>query len=263
MPIPLVANILVTLDNEEDKIFFEWCLKSLVGVVDEIIILNTGKNLKEVVDICHSVLEGSTSSYLLKNDFSIIKEQGFAAARNKLLQESPENCYILYRDSDEVGFPEELKLLKETILDTDRYDDISTYFIHFCLGFNGYERFEQRTTIFRKTPETKWVNKVHEKITHGQTTRSIFYSDYTIHHYGYVRSQEYVFNRWHQYAILEGQTNPYKDEEVNGTVVPYFREGREGPGKILEDRKKTLIPYFGKFPNFVDTKYIESKQVVL
>lgn len=263
MSIPLVANILVTLDNEEDKIFFEWCLKSIVGIVDEIIILNTGKNLLEVAEIVPRILERSTSKYQIKHNSSIIKEHGFAAARNLMLQASPENCYILYRDSDEVGFPEELKLLKETILNTDRYDDISTYFIHLCLGFNGYERFEQRTTIFRKTPETKWVNKVHEKITHGLTTRSIFYSDYTIFHFGYVRSQEYVFNRWHQYAILEGQTNPYKDEEVNGTVVPYFREGREGPDKILEDRKKTLMPYFGKFPNFVDKKYIESKQVVL
>lgn len=254
--IPFVTNMLFTLQNEDDLILFKASVESIASVVDEIVLLETGRS-----DI-HPVKEGL---FFLKDlpckvsyeyDSSIIEDRGFAEARNNLLDRSPKDCYILWNDSDECHFTDGLQQLKDLVLSTEQYDAISTHFIHFCIHSNLYERFEKRTNIFRKGT-LRWIEKVHERI--DPIPKKIFSSSYFYLHMGYVRDPEYVFSRWNQYALLEGQTTPYVNEEVDGKTVPYFRLGREGPKNILDDRLKTLIPYFGSYPASIPIKWIQSK----
>lgn len=263
MSAPFIANIILTLDNEDDVILYKAMLGSIASVVDGIRILDTtletspffGKAIELAKDLPPFV-----ERYVYESAPGFIKDNGFAAARNKPLALTPEGAYVLWVDSDEVHFTDGLLELKSRILAQERYDDISTHFCHFCIASNFYERYERRINIFRKWAGTEWQNKVHEKVVHAAgKVRPLFASDYQYHHYGYVRGQEYVFSRWYQYALLEGQLTPYEGEEVDGKTVPYFREGREGPNKILEDRKKTLLPYFGQYPAAMPPDWLQSK----
>ena len=291
LEVPLVANLLVTLNTDDDWILFQASVMSIIPVVDGLVVLDATPFGKPYFrsDLVTAFLRKLPISVTVERDQDIVALHGFSAARNRLLALSPKTCFILWVDSDEVHFPGVLLPIRQRLSLGD-IDDVSTHFIHFCIGTNFYERFERRVNIFRRTPQTRWVRKVHEGISHcgfcegdGRVhpggnhvdygcpecnprptdgplrPRRILHSDYHYHHYGYCRGQEYVFSRWRQYALLEGQQKPYDTEEVDGKIVPYFRAERSGPDKILEDRKKTLIPFFGTYPKDIPVDWIVGK----
>ncbi len=251
----LIANILATVKSEDDRILLKACIDSIYPVVDKILILaSKDEHFDEWAHL------DKVSVFWRDPDF--IEKNGFAAARNELLAKVPIDDFVLWIDSDEVAFPEQLKHLYDLLQsDSVFLDGITTHFIHFCLGSNAYERFERRLNIFKNHAALRWVGKTHEKL--NRPPYSVFHSDYIYHHYGYVRDQAYVFSRWRQYALLEGQENPYHVEEVDGEILPYFRDERDGPDKILEDRKKTLLPYFGAYPSVLPESWIRSKLIDL
>lgn len=261
--VTLVANILFTIKGEDDWVLFQAAINSIKNVVDRIVLLDTSPtddllNAKRLGEFLQSI----ECMVDYRHD-ALILQEGFSAARNDLLARSPEECFILWQDSDEVMFPEGLQQIKDLLSTQEgtakEIDNVSTNFIHFCLGSNRYERFEPRVNIFRRKG-AHWEQKVHERLVFDGP-RKIFYSDYHYHHYGYVRDQEYVFERWFQYALLEGQIQPYVNEEVDGKTVPYFRDGRENASKILEDRRATLIPFFGIYPEAIPMSWIQSKLI--
>jgi glycosyltransferase involved in cell wall biosynthesis len=249
-----VANLLACVKSEDDKILLKACLDSILPVVDRVIL---GWDHTNPFPLGFPEYKGKIQIVPIPQ--TTIDTEGFALARNTLLNEVEIGDYILWVDSDEVHFTEELKALRQNIIDPETYGIITTHFVHFCIHSNRYERYERRGNIFQKHPDTKWEGKVHEKLSSGLIPKPLFHSAYSYHHYGYVRPQEYVFSRWHQYAKLEGQENPYMAEEVDGKVVPYFREGRKGPEEILNDRLKTLIQYHGEYPDSMPREWIISK----
>ena len=248
----LIANMLVQINSEDDVILTKAAIESVLSVVDEIIILDTtppGPD-KRWIPIDSESNKPSEKITIMFGDLDFCTKQGFAEARNLLLKQSPDECHILWVDSDEVHFPDQLAQLR-VLLETSTLDidDISMHFVHFCIGSNAYEKFEKRTTIFRKTSGTCWINKVHEKIVHAdRSTRVTFDSSYIYHHYGYVRDQEVVFSRWRQYGLLEGQTNPSVDVEYPDH-------------KVLEHRRASLLPYFGLYPPTIPEDWIVSKLI--
>jgi hypothetical protein len=258
----IVSNMLVKLACEDDEILFAASVKALMPIVDKMVFLDTTPSGGTSVNNILSHLTAGTPHFaggVLLRDAEIIDRDGFAAARNEMLKETPMGAHVLWVDSDEVHFPFEFASIKEFLGRNPQYN-VQTHFIHFCLGSNAYERFEPRVNIFKKTAEIMWENRVHEKLNFEGP---IYHSPYFYHHYGYVRPQEFVFGRWHQYALLEGQKNPYKEEECEGEIVPYFRGTRDSPSKILEDRRERLIPYFGLYPETLPQEWILNHQIRL
>jgi len=249
----LVANMMFSINGEDDRILLQSSIASILPAVDGLVLLETSTE-KSLVSL--ELPKSANISYCYNPD---IITEGFAACRNSLLARSPDDCHILWVDSDEVHFTERLLDLKAMLVYD--FDVITAHFIHFCLGSNVYERFEKRGIIFRREGAS-WANKVHELVVHAHPPQ-VFNSDYHYHHYGYCRDQEYVFSRWKHYALLEGQTNPYEKEEVEGQTVPYFRGDRSGPDKILEDRRKTLIPFHGTHPSDIPKEWLDKKNLQL
>lgn len=256
----LYANILFKNGDPLDLELLDMCLKSLKPSVDGVVLLDTSAEPTESVALTARPDHPPLFNYL--RDPDIIERGGFAAARNYLLQFTPQepDTWILWVDSDEVHFDSLAQL--RPLMEGDQYDEISTHFVHFCLGTNLYERMERRTNLFRHGPDIRWEGKVHEHLVRDRPART-FQSSYLYHHYGYVRSQEYVFSRWVQYAKLEGNPDPYKEEEVDGKVVPYFRPERPSPAHILDDRLKTLTEYHGEFPSAVPPQFVARHQYQL
>lgn len=243
--IPFVANMLVRIDCPDDVTLLLAAINSVAPVVDEIVVLDMTEPFTEGENWYHSLapdVQEKVTTLMERSDYCTTA--GFAAARNILLMNSPKDCYILWIDSDEVMFTDQLQALRDTVLASGQYDDVETHFVHFCIGTNLYEKVERRVNIFRVEKGSSWTCAVHERITHPTFPRRVFHSDYTYHHYGYVRPQEIIFNRWRQYAILEGQQNPSVDTEY--------------PDKqVLEHRRAGLLPYFGEYPVALPTEWTQ------
>lgn len=239
----LIANMLVQIKCEDDRILFQSSLKSIYPVCDEIFLLDTSEEKNLVKSLIPATYIDKVRVASAPPD--ICYKEGFDVARNLMLPQVPIGAHILWVDSDEVHFSGQLQSIKDLLL--SKYDDISTHFIHFCINSNRYEKFERRINIFRKkSEECRWVGHVHERIEHGAGSRSLYHSDYIYHHYGYIRPQEVIYDRWYQYALLEGQKNPSVEQEY--------------PDKqVLDHRRASLLPYFGEYPKHIPLKWIESK----
>ena len=252
---PWISNILLKIQCEDDITLFRAAIESTIDVVDEIYILDTTPKDSEY----YCIFTINDDLYRWSADLMREKEKvittfhepdyctlhGFAAARNYLLNQSTEDSFIFYHDADEIHYPEQLQLLKDSLRD---YDDIRAHFIHFCLGTNFFEKFEARTIIFRRYEGTHWEGKVHERVVHTNPNRRVFHAPYTYMHAGYIRPQSVIFDRWRSYSILEGQINPSVDHEY--------------PDKqCLEHRRDSLLPYFGEYPSTIPTEWVKSKMV--
>lgn len=241
----LIANMLVRIGCEDDKVLLKASVASILPVCDRIMILACGPDVIETL----KPIETPNIVYIeVESDFC--STHGFAEARNILLQSVRTDHYVLWVDSDEVHFTNQLQQIKNTVLATEKFDDIRTHFVHFTLGSNAFEKWESRINIFRKDTGSHWEEKVHERIVHGNHERKLFHSDYVYHHYGYIRDQEIVFQRWQQYAQLEGKDAVHIEHEYPDH-------------KVLDHRKASLIPYFGEYPSAIPQEWISKKQIRL
>jgi glycosyltransferase involved in cell wall biosynthesis len=182
------AKILLSLSmivkNEEN--YLPGCLDSVKGLVDEIVIVDTGSS-------------DSTIEIARKYGAIIIEfpwNDDFAAARNESLR----NCsgeWILYLDADERLTPDSAKNLRNYLLasgpeiggiictiESDHLQLDGKTELH----RGGYPR------VFRNLgyPLIKFEGRVHEQITHSilDTGKSFMLSDITIEHLGYNQSRE-------------------------------------------------------------------------
>lgn len=188
------------------------------------------------------------------------RARSFAELRSLTLEGIELGEWMYWIDADEVPFPEQLRDLFRHVLCDHRNGAVRTRFIHFCLHPRWYERYEPRTTFLRVSPELHWVGAVHERLEPLPKPHRVFHSDMVVHHYGYCKDPALVFKKWQHYADLENDHDRYSAEEVDGKTVPYFRPGqRTGPGNILDDRAKTLMQYFGLYPNYELRAWLESQ----
>lgn len=170
--------------NEEK--FLPDCLESVRGIVDEIVIADTGSTDK-TLEIARS-FGAKIVNFPWQNDFS--------AARNASLQ----NCtgeWILYLDADERIDPKQAEYIRSTlqvapenvgallctIFSPHRFDNDKAE-----MHSGGYPR------IFRNYgyPQINFIGRVHEQITPSilELGKGIADSDIVIHHLGYDQSRE-------------------------------------------------------------------------
>ncbi len=262
----LVANMLVSLNVEDDYLLFDAAIRSIAPAVDGIVVLdNSPQNAKGAVEKnlrrYYSSQEAASNSapfYSYEYNPEIIESQGFSAARNNLLARSPAESWIFWVDSDEVHFTEQLLDLRRKAIESDRWDDIRISFVHFVVHSDLYALIEPRICLFRRSVHTRWINPVHELVVHSSeqdavAQRRLYWSSYTYHHYGYLRPQTYISDRLTQYAlkIVGPEGDEYKQR--SGYTV-------DQKNMVLQHRKEAAMPYCGPFPAAISRSWIDSKR---
>lgn len=147
---PITISLCMIVKNEEQTI--ERCLLSVKGIVDEIIIVDTGSTdkTKEIVS------NFSDKVY----DFEWIND--FAAARNYAFSQATQE-YILWLDADDVFVPEDQELFLSLKSSLSREFDIVSMLYN--LGFDQYGKVtfqRRRNRLVKREKNFRWIGAVHE-----------------------------------------------------------------------------------------------------
>lgn len=153
----------------------------------------------------------------------------FAEARNKCIDMVDDGDLIFIVDADDVHYPE-----FETIVRTAAekgVDSVTAHFYHLMVYKDIYQFVQPREIVYKKYPTTHFTKGVHELLVterHWPIT-----SGYHYVHYGYVKPQAEVFNRWKFYSDLEGDFTHYDGQN---------------PDHILDDRITVSKPLLVEHP---------------
>lgn len=160
-------SLCMIVKNEEQHI--ARCLDSIAGLVEEIIIVDTGSTDKTV-----EIVSGYTSKvyfYPWKDDFSEARNESFSKASMD---------YCMWMDADDILEEKEkdkfLQLKQSLSLDTD------IVMMRYNTGFDeagnpSFSYFRERW--IKNSPQYRWVGAVHEVIP---PNGSVIYSDIAISH---------------------------------------------------------------------------------
>jgi glycosyltransferase involved in cell wall biosynthesis len=161
------------------------CLNSLIGVVDEIVVVDTGSE-DATVAIAES-LGARISLFPWTGDFS--------AARNFSLNQARSD-WILYIDADEYLQPVSRSEVAEALSDSERHIAYRLRLRH-QQGFTPY--FEYR--IWRNRPDIRFEGVIHESIVPSIRAiveaehRTIGETDFLLEHDGYEGDQRHKHER--------------------------------------------------------------------
>lgn len=143
-------SLCMIVKNEEDTI--ERCLASVTGVVDEIILVDTGST-----DRTRQFAAKFTDQVL---DFPWIDD--FSAARNFAYSHATKD-YILWLDADDIVLPEDAEKLKK--LKSTMPNDVDAVMMRYNTAFdeNGKATFSYfRERLSKRERGFRWVEPVHE-----------------------------------------------------------------------------------------------------
>ena len=147
--------------NEENTI--ERCLQTVMDIVDEIIIVDTGST-----DKTKEVVKKFTDKIF---DFEWIDD--FAAARNYSFSQATMD-YIMWLDADDIVLSEDikrLKLLKETL-----DPSVDTVTMKYNVGFDEYGNSTltyRRNRLVKRSNNFTWIGFVHEYLAvYGKSINS-------------------------------------------------------------------------------------------
>lgn len=174
-----MPNITLSMIVKNEESTLPRCLNSVQGVVDEIVIVDTGST-DRTIEIAKS-FNAKVFQLEWSNDFS--------AARNFALKNS-NGDFILYMDADEELSTSSINLIQKL---SHRKERIG----YFCTIKSLDDYSKQTNSIryvrfFRNSPEIKFSGKVHEQITDSliKNHYEIIHSDIEIIHHGYNISKD-------------------------------------------------------------------------
>lgn len=138
--------------NEEENL--ERCLDSLKGVVDEVVVVDTGsKDATETIARRHDAVVGH---FAWCDDFS--------AARNAALELATGN-WVLWIDADEEIDPSSLAAIRRAIV-RPQFGGFDIEIVNFTDDHSAHERFQHcPTRLFRKLPGVNFTGRIHEQVT--------------------------------------------------------------------------------------------------
>lgn len=178
---PLLALNMIVKDEEQN---IANCLQSVVGVVDEIIITDTGST-DNTVEIAKS-FGANIFHYQWCDDF--------ASARNHSLANTKAE-WILYLDADERLSNNSAKIIRNLVLNAK--DDCGGFIcqisnLHKIDDSGKMKGLYPRLFHNYGFPKIRFLGKVHEQISPSifDLDKSIYPSDVEIEHYGYAISQK-------------------------------------------------------------------------
>ncbi|HKN11213.1 MAG TPA: glycosyltransferase [Pseudomonadota bacterium] len=144
MPRPLLSAALIVRNEER---FLESCLRSLLGRVDEIVVVDTGSNDRS------PEIAQSLGARLVRRAWS----DDFAAARNVSV-EAARGEWILYIDADE-----EVVHFDRAALELDLADPRVACYTVRLRPREGYTRYREHR-LFRNRPDLRFQGVIHESL---------------------------------------------------------------------------------------------------
>jgi glycosyltransferase involved in cell wall biosynthesis len=177
-------SLCMIVKNEER--FLQGCLESVQGLVNEIIIVDTGSTDKTV-----EIAEKFNCSI-----FHFIWKNNFAAARNYALSK----CtlpWVLYLDADE-RLPKEFHEAILSEVKANRADAIYLKVHSSVSGILGnVPHIQAYPRLFKKLNGAKFEGRIHEQITPSlkRLNAQLKYLDVTIEHLGYAQEDEILSNK--------------------------------------------------------------------
>ncbi len=169
-------SLCMIVKNEEK--FIEQCLSSVISIVSEIIIVDTGSTDKTL--LLAEPFHPKIYKYNWDNDFG--------SARNYSLAQATGD-WILVLDADESIYNEDLEKLN-SIIQTTKYNGIGLKFHNF-IEENSEENYNTHigVRVFRNH-YFYYKGCIHEQLTsiHDETPYNIQTTDIRVRHYGYLKS---------------------------------------------------------------------------
>lgn len=148
---PVGVKITLSMIARNEAQYLEDCLKSVQGVVDEIVLVDTGSD-----DDTPKIAE-RYGAKVIHADW----QNDFAAARNIALEHSTGD-WILVLDADERLTPES----KQAILNAARHPQFAGYYLEILNEIRDGDYFVHRIVrMFRRLPGLRWEGAIHEQIT--------------------------------------------------------------------------------------------------
>jgi tetratricopeptide (TPR) repeat protein len=200
-----ISACLIVRDEERN---LHRCLRSLVGHVDEIIVVDTGST-----DATVSIAE----SYGAKTK-RVRWEDDFSAARNVSL-EMATGHWILWIDADEEITPESWPSIDEGIIRPHFGGYYFTVINHIGDGASGEQFVHSPVRLFRKVPGVRFSGRIHEQVMPSIAAAGLSFahmSDARIIHYGYQTKQMAIKNKLERTVrMLEREVRDYPEDAFN------------------------------------------------
>ena len=225
-----ISLIMLLSHNEEP--FLKYSLESLPWL-DEYVFVNMAKegvnsNLNTVAMFRDRL--GYKKKTTIIDYYSYYDDIDFSKARNLAIEKSTGD-YILTVDADEVFY----QAAEEQIRGLDfSYDSYSAKFIHFMIDAFHYEGILSTEILFDR--KFRYEHKVHETL---MGNRRIFITDILYCHFGYIKGNENLLERWKLYARLQNKEGIYD----------YLEEDIE---HLLDPRLPKISKISGNFPEVME-----------
>lgn len=214
--------------RDEEKVIRR-CLESVQGLVDEIIVVDTGSmdSTKEIaLEFTDKVFD-----FTWVNDFSAAKNEAIRKATSK---------WILILDADEYVQPDKHEELREMLMSEDHTKPKSFILPIFNIlnqskSGNYVESFAAR--IINNHPDVYFYRPIHEQViyAHGEIPTPRY--SFSIFHTGYTKETKEAKNKSERnLSIFTAMGKQKKFEEYD-----YYTLGNEYDG--LQDYKKALYYY--------------------
>lgn len=184
----ITLSACLIVKNEEKNL--ERCLKSLHGIVDEIVVVDTGSS-DRTIEIAGTY--GAKIGHFAWND-------DFSAARNESLRLATGN-WALWIDADEELAPNSSEMLREGLI----RPHFGGYFIRIINFMREHGQSDQYVhtpvRLFQRLPSVHFVSRIHEQILPslnelGLPTATIHGAQ--LNHYGYTPSAMEEKNKMHR-----------------------------------------------------------------
>lgn len=178
----------------------------------------------------------------------------FAEARNTALGMTNSDDMVLILDADDVHYPIWEKIVREAV--EGGADSITAHFYHLMVYKNLFQYVQPREIVYKNYEGTEWGRGVHEQLINQK--RWPIVSDYHYMHYGYVKPQREVFNRWKFYSDLEGDYHHYDGQDPE-TII----EDRISVCKLVPVEHPPVIQDFiSTFPDYNPEALRENRETV-
>jgi glycosyltransferase involved in cell wall biosynthesis len=227
------------------ELMFRSCLESLLGLPDELIIIDNGCSEKVQQMISEMVAKHATR--IPATCFVVNGQKTFSELRNRALKHTTVKDYVYWIDTDEVIFPDNFRSLRTFLDANEEVVEVRQQMVHFMIDPFHYQDIIPKDVVHKWTESLKWEGDVHEVLV-GKANGKRMNLPYRYLHFGYCRRQWQRCLLWFYYEIIsKGNVNAYREYNDNGKIKDYFVDWRT-PDTILDDRESVCKKYEGKYP---------------
>lgn len=201
---PSRPTLTVAMIVKNEAKVIEQCLKSIVELADEIVILDSGS-----ADETESIARRYTDKFYVNSDWP-----GFGRQR-QIAQSHVKSDWILWLDADEVVTPELAESIREALDNTESHvvyklDRLNWYFDRFVRYGSANPDF---VTRLYRTEHTGYNDKlVHESVTIPEGTKEIKLKGHLLHYtfssyYEHLKKSIAYAEAWAEQRAQAGETS--------------------------------------------------------